>query len=198
MKLSHDTYAKALMSAKVVVYAMMIFWFWRIPVAAISERLVQPFGKASCNIFSQKNEMIDGDCEYFVASKVHSSGPLRLKLGNSKVLSWRAGDPVNDNVMVGIIPWLIVSTRLLESWVLKWTYSPQFYQIIVPQRLNPLLDLDSSLVLNEDWYREMHKASKESKDLEQIFIHGYEIAPRKSGQYLIAGEMEEVLLGYRE
>ncbi|KAA8532069.1 hypothetical protein F0562_006789 [Nyssa sinensis] len=28
------------------------------------------------------------------------------------VLSWRAGGPLNDNVMVGIIPWLILSTRV--------------------------------------------------------------------------------------
>uniref|UniRef100_A0A5B6ZIF2 Tail-anchored protein insertion receptor WRB n=1 Tax=Davidia involucrata TaxID=16924 RepID=A0A5B6ZIF2_DAVIN len=29
-----------------------------------------------------------------------------------RMLSWRAGGPLNDNVMVGIIPWLIVSTRV--------------------------------------------------------------------------------------
>ncbi|CAH9105929.1 unnamed protein product [Cuscuta europaea] len=29
-----------------------------------------------------------------------------------KMLSWRAGDFVNDNVMVGIIPWLILCTRV--------------------------------------------------------------------------------------
>ncbi|KAI5683961.1 hypothetical protein M9H77_05189 [Catharanthus roseus] len=80
MKLSHDTYAKALMLAKVVVYGMLIFWFWRIPIAAISGRLVQPFGR---------------------------------------VLSWRAGGPTNDNVMVGIIPWLIVSTRVSKIVVRK-------------------------------------------------------------------------------
>ncbi|BBH08105.1 hypothetical protein Prudu_020204 [Prunus dulcis] len=28
-----------------------------------------------------------------------------------KVLSWRAGGILNENVMVGIIPWLILSTR---------------------------------------------------------------------------------------
>lgn len=73
VKSSSDAYAKGLMIAKVVTYFVLIMWFWRIPVAAISERLVQPFGK---------------------------------------ILSWRAGGSVNDNVMVGIIPWLIVSTRV--------------------------------------------------------------------------------------
>ncbi|XP_059438514.1 protein GET1-like isoform X3 [Corylus avellana] len=29
-----------------------------------------------------------------------------------RVLSWRAGGTLNNNVMVGIIPWLIISTRV--------------------------------------------------------------------------------------
>ncbi|XP_027077291.1 protein GET1 [Coffea arabica] len=73
MKSSYDSHAKVLKMVKVFAYAVLIIWFWRIPVAAISERLVQPFGK---------------------------------------ILSWRAGGSVNDNVMVGIIPWLIVSSRV--------------------------------------------------------------------------------------
>lgn len=32
-----------------------------------------------------------------------------------KMLSWRAGSPANENVMVGIIPWLILSTRVGKS-----------------------------------------------------------------------------------
>lgn len=80
MKLSHDIYSKALLSVKIVTYAVLIFWFWRIPIAAVSERLVQPFGK---------------------------------------VLSWRAGGPVNDYVVVGIIPWLILSTRVSKIIVRK-------------------------------------------------------------------------------
>ncbi|XP_009801469.1 protein GET1-like [Nicotiana tabacum] len=32
-----------------------------------------------------------------------------------KMLSWRAGGPTNENVMVGIIPWLILSTRVSKS-----------------------------------------------------------------------------------
>ena len=28
---------------------MLICWFWRVPVATISQRLVQPFGNASCH-----------------------------------------------------------------------------------------------------------------------------------------------------
>ncbi|KAL3525175.1 hypothetical protein ACH5RR_013547 [Cinchona calisaya] len=73
VKLSYDSHTKILKMAKVFTYTVLIIWFWRIPVAAISERLVQPFGK---------------------------------------ILSWRAGGSVNDNVMVGIIPWLIVSSRV--------------------------------------------------------------------------------------
>uniref|UniRef100_A0A5B7BAL5 Tail-anchored protein insertion receptor WRB n=1 Tax=Davidia involucrata TaxID=16924 RepID=A0A5B7BAL5_DAVIN len=73
IKLSYDSYLKVLMIVKVFTYFALICWFWRVPVAAISKQLVQPFGR---------------------------------------VLSWRAGGPLNDNVMVGIIPWLIVSTRV--------------------------------------------------------------------------------------
>ncbi|KAL7197370.1 hypothetical protein ACSBR2_019995 [Camellia fascicularis] len=73
MKLSYDAYLKGLTTLKIFTYFSLICWFWRIPVAAISKQLVEPFGK---------------------------------------VLSWRAGSPLNDNVMVGIIPWLILSTRV--------------------------------------------------------------------------------------
>ncbi|KAK9283220.1 hypothetical protein L1049_011456 [Liquidambar formosana] len=71
--LSYDSYLKVMFTLKVVIYFALICWFWRVPVAAISKQLVQPFGK---------------------------------------VLSWRAGGPLTDNVMVGIIPWLILSTRV--------------------------------------------------------------------------------------
>ncbi|CAI9096940.1 OLC1v1033204C1 [Oldenlandia corymbosa var. corymbosa] len=73
IKLSYNSYTKTLMIVKILTYSMLIIWFWRFPVAAINERLVQPFGK---------------------------------------ILSWRAGVSLNDNVMVGIIPWLILSTRV--------------------------------------------------------------------------------------
>ncbi|KAI7991034.1 hypothetical protein LOK49_LG12G02925 [Camellia lanceoleosa] len=73
MKLSYDAYLKGLTTLKIFTYFSLICWFWRIPVAAISKQLVEPFGK---------------------------------------VLSWRAGSPLNDNVMVGIIPWLILSARV--------------------------------------------------------------------------------------
>ncbi|PSS29964.1 R-linalool synthase [Actinidia chinensis var. chinensis] len=73
MKLSYDSYSKGLTILKVFTYFSMICWFWRVPVAAISKELVEPFGK---------------------------------------MLSWRSGSPLNDNVMVGIIPWLILSTRV--------------------------------------------------------------------------------------
>ncbi|KAM7516019.1 hypothetical protein LguiA_005602 [Lonicera macranthoides] len=69
-KLSHE---KVLMILKVLTYFALILWFWRIPVAVITENLVQPLGK---------------------------------------VLSWRTGGRLNDNIMVGVIPWLIVSNRV--------------------------------------------------------------------------------------
>ncbi|XP_016500934.1 protein GET1 isoform X5 [Nicotiana tabacum] len=37
---------------------------------------------------------------------------LKLVQPFGKILSWRAGGHVNENVMVGIIPWLIFSTRV--------------------------------------------------------------------------------------
>lgn len=73
MKRSSDSYPKILFISKVVTYFVLICWFWRTPVAEISQQLVQPFGR---------------------------------------FLSWRAGGHLNNNVMVGIIPWLILSTRV--------------------------------------------------------------------------------------
>ncbi|XP_068341234.1 protein GET1-like [Pyrus communis] len=61
------------LSYDVLTYVVLVCWFWRVPVASISEQLVRPFGK---------------------------------------VIPWRAGGVVNENVMVGIIPWLILSTRV--------------------------------------------------------------------------------------
>ncbi|KAL4569089.1 hypothetical protein LXL04_024717 [Taraxacum kok-saghyz] len=73
IKMSFSLYEKILMISKVVIYLTMIVWFWRIPVAAISKELVQPFGR---------------------------------------FLSWKTGGSFNNNVMVGVIPWLILSTRV--------------------------------------------------------------------------------------
>ncbi|KAK3212172.1 hypothetical protein Dsin_016878 [Dipteronia sinensis] len=108
MKLSYDTSLKFLLLAKVFIYFLLIIWFWRAPVATISQQLVQPFGK---------------------------------------FLSWSARSPLNNNVMVnmigyvyrlpfifiyntsvsfyegvGIIPWLILSTRVSRfvSRLFKW------------------------------------------------------------------------------
>ncbi|KAF3974761.1 hypothetical protein CMV_001909 [Castanea mollissima] len=74
MKMSYDLYLKVLFLFKVLTYFVLICWFWRVPVATISQRLVQPFGN---------------------------------------LLSWRTGGTLNNHVMVGIIPWLILSTRVL-------------------------------------------------------------------------------------
>ncbi|MFS8034212.1 putative Get1 family protein [Helianthus anomalus] len=66
-------YEKTLMISKILTYLIFIVYFWRIPVAAISKELVQPFGR---------------------------------------FLSWKTGGSVNDSVMVGVIPWLILSNRV--------------------------------------------------------------------------------------
>ncbi|CAJ1942211.1 unnamed protein product [Sphenostylis stenocarpa] len=65
-------YSKSLLISKVLTYLILLAWFWSVPVACISQQLVQPFGR---------------------------------------FLSWRTGGIQNDNIIVGIIPWLIVSTR---------------------------------------------------------------------------------------
>ncbi|KAI5319872.1 hypothetical protein L3X38_039580 [Prunus dulcis] len=52
--------ANFLFISKVLTYLVLIWWFWRVPIASISQELVQPFGK---------------------------------------VLSWRAGGILNENVM---------------------------------------------------------------------------------------------------
>ncbi|XP_021674834.2 protein GET1 isoform X2 [Hevea brasiliensis] len=44
IKLSHDLYLKLIFILKIVTYFMLICWFWRTPVTAISQQLVQPFG----------------------------------------------------------------------------------------------------------------------------------------------------------
>ncbi|XP_022775489.1 uncharacterized protein LOC111317286 isoform X1 [Durio zibethinus] len=75
VKLSFDLYLKVLFILKVVTHVVLIFWFWRSPIASVSQQFVQPFGK---------------------------------------VLSWKTGGSLNNNVMmeVGIIPWLILCTRV--------------------------------------------------------------------------------------
>ncbi|XP_019172037.1 PREDICTED: uncharacterized protein LOC109167482 [Ipomoea nil] len=72
----YDMHSKCLFVLKIFTYFMLILWFWRMPVASVSEQLVQPFGR---------------------------------------MLSWRAGGFVNDNVMVGIIPWLILCIRVSKT-----------------------------------------------------------------------------------
>ncbi|XP_021274282.1 uncharacterized protein LOC110409307 [Herrania umbratica] len=73
VKLSYDWYLKVLFILKVIIHLVLIFWFWRSPVASVSQQLVQPFGK---------------------------------------MLSWKTAGSLNNNVMVGIIPWLILCTRV--------------------------------------------------------------------------------------
>ncbi|CAI0474134.1 unnamed protein product [Linum tenue] len=73
VKMSYDLYLKILFLLKVIAYFLFICWYWRAPVAVVSQQLVQPFGK---------------------------------------LLSWTAGDHLTNNVTVGVIPWLILSTRV--------------------------------------------------------------------------------------
>ncbi|XP_030455885.1 protein GET1 [Syzygium oleosum] len=73
MKYSYDLYLRVLFFTKVFTYFVLICWFWKAPIAMISQQLVQPFGR---------------------------------------LLSWGAGSHLGGNVMVGIIPWLILSTRV--------------------------------------------------------------------------------------
>ncbi|XP_031390297.1 uncharacterized protein LOC116202816 [Punica granatum] len=73
IQLSYETFLKALFFTKVFTYIVLVLWFWRTPVASISEQLVLPFGE---------------------------------------LLSWGAGGTLSGNVMVGIIPWLVLSTRV--------------------------------------------------------------------------------------
>ncbi|XP_059294904.1 protein GET1-like [Lycium ferocissimum] len=41
-----------------------------------------------------------------------ASIPKQLAQPFGRILSWRAGGPANEKVMVGVIPWLILSTRV--------------------------------------------------------------------------------------
>ncbi|CAL9025953.1 unnamed protein product [Prunus brigantina] len=45
-KLSYELYLKVLFISKVLTYLVLIWWFWRVPVASKSQQLVQPFGNA--------------------------------------------------------------------------------------------------------------------------------------------------------
>ncbi|XP_061346016.1 protein GET1-like [Gastrolobium bilobum] len=66
-------YTKVLLASKYLTYGLMIIWFWRVPVAGISQQLVQPFGR---------------------------------------FLSWKSGGVQSNDVMIGVISWLIVSARV--------------------------------------------------------------------------------------
>lgn len=72
---SYDSNVKKLKMLKVFMYVALCLWFWRSPVAAVSEQFVQPFGR---------------------------------------FLSWRSGGFASGYVMIGIIPWLVVSTRVAK------------------------------------------------------------------------------------
>ncbi|XP_062117857.1 protein GET1 isoform X2 [Humulus lupulus] len=45
LKVSCELYLKVFFAVKVLTYLVLVCWFWRVPVATISEQLVQPFGR---------------------------------------------------------------------------------------------------------------------------------------------------------
>ncbi|XP_022751541.1 uncharacterized protein LOC111300149 isoform X2 [Durio zibethinus] len=104
VKLSYDLYLKVLFILKVITHFVLIFWFWRSPIASVSQQLVQPFGK---------------------------------------VLSWKTGGSLNNNVMVknlGIFSILAPLTIILtSSFPAKNSLSviPIVYNMIYLQEYNP-------------------------------------------------------------
>ncbi|XP_008781300.2 uncharacterized protein LOC103701105 [Phoenix dactylifera] len=70
---SYDTFARALLILKVILFVGLSWHFWGVPVAAVPQHLLQPFGR---------------------------------------FLSWRSGDAATGQVMVGILPWLVLTNRV--------------------------------------------------------------------------------------
>ncbi|XP_057443666.1 protein GET1-like [Lotus japonicus] len=69
----HVLYSRVLLFSKYLIYGVLLIWYWRVPVASVSQQLVQPFGR---------------------------------------LLSWKSGGVHDNEVVVGIISWLIVSGRV--------------------------------------------------------------------------------------
>ncbi|KAK9135690.1 hypothetical protein Syun_015020 [Stephania yunnanensis] len=80
--LSYDQYLQYLKVFKVVVYLLLILWFWKEPVATVSQELLKPFGNA---------------------------------------LFWGPTYYLNDYVPVGIIAWLVISSRVSKFVCQKLT-----------------------------------------------------------------------------
>ncbi|CAI0474204.1 unnamed protein product [Linum tenue] len=53
VKMSYDLYLKILFLLKVIAYFLFICWYWRAPVAVVSQQLVQPFVQ-SFHLFTGK------------------------------------------------------------------------------------------------------------------------------------------------
>ncbi|XP_058102641.1 protein GET1 isoform X1 [Magnolia sinica] len=85
---SNDLYLQALGSLKVVTYLGLTWWFWGVPLAAIPQQLLQPFGKA---------------------------------------LSWRAGESIPGYVMIGVIPWLVLTARVSKFLCQRLPKSLHFF-----------------------------------------------------------------------
>ncbi|MFS7969615.1 putative Get1 family protein [Helianthus anomalus] len=178
MKTSFGLYERILMISKIVVFTVLTLWLWRVPVAAISKELVQPFvykdetvicflkkpesdddsvleisktdyvENAFKNIYedeevvsvgegrtvtqvkkkgkvtSERKEMVKNRTKGNVVLPVDTSDHIGCSSSVHKVkicwfLSWTATSSVNDNVMIGIIPWLILSNKVGRYFVKK-------------------------------------------------------------------------------
>nr|CAD1821207.1 unnamed protein product [Ananas comosus var. bracteatus] len=82
-KWSYDLYSRTLMISKVLIYASLVWRYWGVPVAAVPQHLLQPLGIND---------------PYFLITK--------------RIFSWGARDSATGVVMVGIIPWLVLTSRV--------------------------------------------------------------------------------------
>ncbi|XP_042414149.1 protein GET1-like [Zingiber officinale] len=69
----YELSGRALLALKVLLYGGLVLRFWGVPVAAVPQHLLQPFGR---------------------------------------VLSWKSGNAATGQIMVGIIPWLVLTSRV--------------------------------------------------------------------------------------
>ncbi|ONK72596.1 uncharacterized protein A4U43_C04F21050 [Asparagus officinalis] len=81
-KLSHGLYGRTLLVLKVLLYIGLCWCFWTVPVAAVPQHLLQPFGS---------------------------------------FLSWRSKDSATGLITVGIIPWLVLSSRVSKFMCQKFS-----------------------------------------------------------------------------
>ncbi|CAJ2646765.1 unnamed protein product [Trifolium pratense] len=64
-------YLKAVLVGKYLTYGMLLIWFWRVPVASISQQLVQPFGRLlswKTGIVQDNNDIVVGIMAWLIIS----------------------------------------------------------------------------------------------------------------------------------